>query len=133
LTYLSQLPVDILKIDRSFVTGQPGDAESAAVIRAIVRLAHELNLSVVAEGVETPAQADALIALGCDLVQGFHFARPLSSDALLALLQHQRAAVMDARGAGCGTREAATTATTATTAGVGADEHVRPGSPLGRT
>ena len=74
---LTRLPLDCLKIDRSFVadldTGGPG----AVIVRASVRLAHDLGMRVVAEGVETPAQLDHLRAMGCDTVQGYLLARPL--------------------------------------------------------
>lgn len=78
LNRLARLPVDILKIDRSFVTGLGRIDRDAAVIDAILALAHGLDLEVVAEGVETEAQRRALLARGCHLAQGFLFAQPLS-------------------------------------------------------
>ncbi|MBA2575634.1 MAG: EAL domain-containing protein [Euzebyaceae bacterium] len=76
LAYLKRFPIDALKIDRSFIGGLGGGAEETAIVAAIVQLAHALSLSVVAEGVETPAQLRALQALGCDFVQGFLLGRP---------------------------------------------------------
>jgi diguanylate cyclase (GGDEF)-like protein len=77
LGYLRRLPVDVLKIDRSFVADLDGDAESAAVCAAIIGLAHDLGRTVIAEGVETQAQHAWLRAHGCDGVQGFLFAHPM--------------------------------------------------------
>ncbi|HSJ97028.1 MAG TPA: EAL domain-containing protein, partial [Myxococcota bacterium] len=72
LSYLKQLPVDSIKVDSSFVRDVVADADDAAIIRAILAMAHALKLSVVAEGVETAAQLRALRDLGCDEYQGFH-------------------------------------------------------------
>jgi diguanylate cyclase (GGDEF)-like protein len=77
LTYLKLLPVDELKIDRSFVADMVADTSSHALVASAVDLAHNLNLTVVAEGVEDVPTADALTALGCDTAQGYHFARPV--------------------------------------------------------
>jgi len=76
LSYLRAFPVNELKIDRSFVSAMGGDADSLALVRTIVQLAGNLSLRVVAEGVETAAQYDALRAIGCDKVQGFYVSRP---------------------------------------------------------
>ncbi|MBD8524297.1 sensor domain-containing phosphodiesterase [Pseudomarimonas arenosa] len=78
LSYVHRFPLRSLKIDRSFVSelGQQGDAGSRAVIRSILTLAHSLGLEAVAEGVETELQAEALIAMGCGLGQGYLFAKP---------------------------------------------------------
>jgi diguanylate cyclase (GGDEF)-like protein len=87
LRHLRQLlPVDILKIDKSFVDGLAEDREDAAIVSAVVRLAEGLGLDCVAEGVETEDQAAALSAMGCAYGQGYHFARPLSSAALAEML-----------------------------------------------
>jgi diguanylate cyclase (GGDEF)-like protein len=82
LAYLRQLPVDILKMDGSFTTNQVhgGAARDRAFIRAIVELADSLDLVTVAEAVETADQANRLVALGCHLGQGYHFARPAPPD-----------------------------------------------------
>jgi diguanylate cyclase (GGDEF)-like protein len=76
LTYLKILPVDELKIDRSFVADMVADASSHALVASAVDLAHNLSLTVVAEGVEDDRTAAALSDLGCDTAQGYHFARP---------------------------------------------------------
>jgi diguanylate cyclase (GGDEF)-like protein/PAS domain S-box-containing protein len=78
LAYLKSLPVDELKIDRSFVREMASDAGSRAIVRAIIDLADVLGLRVVAEGVEDAATLAALAALGCDVAQGYHFARALA-------------------------------------------------------
>ncbi|GLY02867.1 bifunctional diguanylate cyclase/phosphodiesterase [Actinoplanes sp. NBRC 101535] len=77
LSYLKLLPVDELKIDRSFVADMVTDSSSHALVASAVDLAHNLGLAVVAEGVEDPATAAALAELGCDTAQGYHFARPV--------------------------------------------------------
>jgi EAL domain-containing protein (putative c-di-GMP-specific phosphodiesterase class I)/GGDEF domain-containing protein len=86
LSYLQQLPARTLKIDRSFVNGCETDARKAALISAMVTLAHDLNYKVVAEGVETQACLDRLAELGCDEVQGYFFARPMEASALIQWL-----------------------------------------------
>jgi diguanylate cyclase (GGDEF)-like protein/PAS domain S-box-containing protein len=78
LSYLRSFPIDVVKIDRSFVDGIANGREEAAVFRAIVRLAHGFRLKTVAEGAETEGQARKLKAAGCDQAQGFYFAKPLS-------------------------------------------------------
>lgn len=77
LGYLKQFPVDVLKIDRSFIAELPGEPDDGAIIRAIVSMAHNLEISVVAEGVETREQFAYLRECGCDFVQGFLFGRPM--------------------------------------------------------
>ncbi|WP_288478931.1 EAL domain-containing protein [uncultured Pseudomonas sp.] len=89
LNYLKQFPIDILKIDRSFVDGLPHGEQDAQIARAIIAMAHSLNLSVIAEGVEEPAQLEFLRLHGCDEVQGFLFDRPLPPDLLRERLEHQ--------------------------------------------
>lgn len=86
LAYVARLPINALKIDRSFVSAINGGQGALAIAASIVALAHALNLHVVAEGVETAAQAQALIGLGCDEAQGFLFSRPVPADQLAALL-----------------------------------------------
>jgi len=83
LAYLRQLRVQQLKIDRSFVRDLDTSADARAVVDAVIRLAHSLGLRVVAEGVETAEQRVALFELGCDELQGFYFARPMTADALV--------------------------------------------------
>jgi EAL domain-containing protein (putative c-di-GMP-specific phosphodiesterase class I) len=84
LGYLYRLPVDELKIDKSFIETMLIDTRSMAVVRAIVGLAEGLDLSVVAEGVETKEQAEALRKLGCAFGQGYRFARPLTADQVMS-------------------------------------------------
>ena len=79
LASLKQYPLDTLKIDRSFVKGIPGDADDIAITEAIIAIAHKLHLQVVAEGVESQEQHDFLRAAGCDIVQGYLHAQPLSA------------------------------------------------------
>jgi len=86
LSYLKRFPVDVLKIDRSFVDGLGDDAEDEAIVTAVVRLAQALELGVVAEGVETAVQLAHLRRLGCNSVQGYYFGRPKSADDTLAML-----------------------------------------------
>ncbi len=86
LAYLSGLPIDGLKVDRSFVSDLGSDARSTAITTAIVRMAQALAVEVIAEGVETECQASALRELQCELAQGFYFHRPLDGESLSRLL-----------------------------------------------
>jgi diguanylate cyclase (GGDEF)-like protein len=97
LARLLNLPVDVIKIDRAFLSPIPGDAQAAAIITAILRLAEACECDVVAEGVETDAQLDFLIDLGCSLAQGYHLGRPVPA----AVLTPRLAAALadDRRGA----------------------------------
>jgi diguanylate cyclase (GGDEF)-like protein len=89
LSYLRRLPARQLKIDRSFVHDLETSRDAQAIVEAVVRLAHALGLKVVAEGVETPGQAEILTQLQCDELQGYLFARPMPEHALLVwLVQH---------------------------------------------
>jgi EAL domain-containing protein (putative c-di-GMP-specific phosphodiesterase class I) len=87
LLYLRRFPVDILKVDRSFVAGLVESPEDGAIVSGVVGLAHALGLTAVAEGVESPAQEARLIELGCDLAQGYLWSRPLSAEAAGAWLE----------------------------------------------
>lgn len=86
LTHLKRFPVDLVKIDRSFVHDMQHDPSNAAIVRAVVNLARSLGMETVAEGVETRAQADELHALGCDYGQGFLYARAVSERQVPGLL-----------------------------------------------
>jgi len=86
MAYLRQLPVDELKIDRSFVMGMTETRQDAVLVRTAIDLGHNLGLTVVAEGVEDAEQASRLRELRCDQAQGFHFARPMPSEDVTALL-----------------------------------------------
>ena len=86
LAYLRRYPVDKIKIDRSFLVNLGTDEEAGAVVGAIVKLAKALNLKVIAEGVETDVQREGLRRAGCRHIQGFLFSRPISADAVGALL-----------------------------------------------
>ena len=77
LSYLKRLPVDEIKIDKSFVLDMPANNDDAAIARSIIDLGHNLNLSVVAEGVEDDATWHQLLAMGCDQAQGYYLSRPL--------------------------------------------------------
>jgi diguanylate cyclase len=90
MSYLRRFPIDKLKIDRVFINEIASRPEDASIVRAIVSLAHSLNLKVVAEGVETPAQLDFLKTAGCDEYQGFHYSRPLPADQFQRLIRDAR-------------------------------------------
>ncbi|HIJ63560.1 MAG TPA: EAL domain-containing protein, partial [Rhodospirillaceae bacterium] len=81
LSYLRRLPVDIVKIDRSFVSEVGTNADDAALVRAIISMAHNLRLDVVAEGVESLQQLEFLQSADCDMVQGYHFHKPMTGEA----------------------------------------------------
>jgi len=91
LSYLKHLPVDVIKIDRSFVLNMGIDASDAVIVRSTIELGRSLGLTVVAEGVETAATWAQLKALGCELAQGFHLSRPVPADQIAPLLSHPRA------------------------------------------
>ena len=87
LSYLKRLPVDKLKIDRSFVLDMHQSGESLAMVKAIIAMAHSLRLEVIAEGVEHAAQLEALRDAGCDHIQGYIFSRPLRAAECAAYLR----------------------------------------------
>ncbi|WP_228275260.1 putative bifunctional diguanylate cyclase/phosphodiesterase [Stakelama tenebrarum] len=91
LEYLQRLPIDLLKIDRSFVSGMLADRDKLAIVRAILSLSQALGMQTVAEGIETNELAQTLAALGCDYGQGFLYARPLSEVDAYALLRKRNA------------------------------------------
>ncbi len=86
LTYLKRFPVSTLKVDKEFVAGLGRDPKDAAIVQGVLRLGHSLGMKVVAEGVETPEQLEALWALGCDMGQGYYICRPLPHQELQAVL-----------------------------------------------
>ncbi|TAN52141.1 MAG: EAL domain-containing protein [Rhodospirillales bacterium] len=92
LSYLKRLPIDVLKIDRGFISDLGSNSEDKAIVDAIVQLGHSLNLTTVAEGVESELEADLLRRLGCDMAQGYLFSKPLSHDKLAQWLRmsHER-------------------------------------------
>ncbi len=81
-SYLSQLPIDVIKIDRSFVTDTPTDERARLVMQGIVSIAKALNMEVVAEGIETEQQQQFVAEIGCDIGQGFGFARPADAKSI---------------------------------------------------
>jgi len=86
LSYLKRFPIDILKIDKSFTFDVTSDEGAASIARAIIAMARSLNMTTVAEGVETIEQLELLSALGCDVMQGYYISRPLPVDQFTALL-----------------------------------------------
>ena len=99
LSYLKRLPVDKLKLDRAFVSALPDDRADAAIVGAVLAMAKGLSLTVVAEGVETPAQRDFLHQQGCPEVQGFLFSRPVSAGEIEARLRQEGTGVYSSDGA----------------------------------
>ena len=90
LAYLKDLPLDTIKIDRAFIKDLPGDVHAAAIVRAIIAMAHSLGCGVIAEGVETEAQRDWLADNDCDEIQGYLLARPMPHDAVADWLRARR-------------------------------------------
>ena len=86
LAYFADLPIRELKVDRAFVTGMADDPARTAIVRSVIDLGHNLDMRVVAEGIETAQDLDAVRALHCDVAQGYHLARPMDFDALVELI-----------------------------------------------
>jgi EAL domain-containing protein (putative c-di-GMP-specific phosphodiesterase class I) len=84
LSYLRDLPVDELKIDRTFIDRLTTDPRTEAIVHSTIELAHALDIKVVAEGVEHEEALEALVRLDCDYAQGYHFSRPLPAEAFVA-------------------------------------------------
>lgn len=95
MAYLKRFPIDQVKIDRTFVRDIPGNGDDEAITSAIIAMAHNLGLSVVAEGVETAAQLDFLRGAGCDIMQGYYFAEPRPADQVTAFLTSRMALVQN--------------------------------------
>jgi diguanylate cyclase len=95
MAYLKRFPIDQVKIDRTFVRDIPGNGDDEAITSAIIAMAHNLGLSVVAEGVETAAQLDFLRSAGCDIMQGYYFAEPRPADQVTAFLTSRMAPVQN--------------------------------------
>ncbi len=93
LAHLKELPLDVLKIDKSFIMGMASDPTDALIVRSTIDLAHNLGCSVVAEGVEDARTLELLASLHCDAVQGFHFCRPLDPTAMSEWLAARRGRV----------------------------------------
>ena len=93
LSYLTKFPVSRIKIDRSFITGVTDDAENAAIVRSLIAMAHNLRLGIIAEGVETEAQARFLREEHCEEAQGYLYAMPLSAPDFEAFLRERRLAL----------------------------------------
>lgn len=87
LSYLRRFPVDVLKIDRSFVEGLGGDPQSTALVAAVINLAHTLELTAIAEGVETAEQHAKLRSFGCDAAQGYYLGAPQDAEETGKLLK----------------------------------------------
>ena len=92
LNYLKRFPIDTLKLDRSFVKDVTTDPSDAAIVTAVIEMAHSLSISVVAEGVEREEQLDFLRRQGCDTIQGFLFSKPLPAPDLEVFVTERRAA-----------------------------------------
>jgi EAL domain-containing protein (putative c-di-GMP-specific phosphodiesterase class I) len=86
LNYLHQFPIDTLKIDRSFVDQMDANREHSGIVQAIVNMAHALNMNAIAEGIEQRSQIQQLQALGCEMGQGYFFAKPLPESEVRSLL-----------------------------------------------
>ena len=92
LAHLRRMPIDRLKIDGSFISGIPADADDAAIVETLIVMTHKLGLRVIAEGVETAAQRLELLRQGCDEMQGYLLARPVPADELPGLVARLRGA-----------------------------------------
>ena len=90
LSHLRTLPVDFVKIDRSLVSGIDSDRRAQIIVTAVIGLALNFGLGVIAEGIETDAEAETLLGLGCTRAQGHHLGRPMTAAAVLELLREQQ-------------------------------------------
>ena len=87
LAYLKTFPLDRLKIDRAFVMGLPDDISDCAIAHAVIALGRNLNMEILAEGVESQAQNDFLAEAGCHVIQGYFYSKPIPAHALLAQIE----------------------------------------------
>jgi EAL domain-containing protein (putative c-di-GMP-specific phosphodiesterase class I) len=85
--YLKRMPINALKIDQSFIEGIPGDADSRAIVHAMVAVAKHFKLKIVAEGIESLEQVQYMREIGCDFAQGFFYSRSLTADSILEYLE----------------------------------------------
>jgi EAL domain-containing protein (putative c-di-GMP-specific phosphodiesterase class I) len=90
LGYLKQLPIDTLKIDRSFVMDAATDKDDQEIIKTIIAMARNLSLNTVAEGVETKEQQEFLTRQGCQMMQGYYFGRPMPAEQFEQILSHEQ-------------------------------------------
>lgn len=95
LSYLHQYPINLLKIDQSFIRNMCEDDMSRRLVRSILILSEEMGMTTIAEGVETAEQAALLREMNCDIVQGYHYARPMSEEAIVALLSERAISAED--------------------------------------
>ena len=86
LSYLKQFPIDTLKIDKSFIHDMVEDSNDAAIVQAIIKLGHSLNLKVLAEGVEMERQKNAIVEYGCDFAQGYFYLAPSTEETVTKFL-----------------------------------------------
>jgi EAL domain-containing protein (putative c-di-GMP-specific phosphodiesterase class I) len=89
LAYLKRFPVDVVKIDQSFVRDVPHDLDDVAIVKSIIALAHSLRLEVVAEGVENESQLAFLRGNSCDLMQGYYFGKPMAAEQFMHFFMEQ--------------------------------------------
>ncbi len=87
LSYLSRYPIDLLKIDKSFIQGAPSNAQKKPLVEAIIRMGQSMGLTIIAEGIETEEEFSYLVALGCESAQGYYFSKPLSVQDYEAVLK----------------------------------------------
>lgn len=88
LSYLKELPIDVLKLDRSFIVEIENDKRSRAIISSMIKLARLLGIITVAEGVESPMQAELLTDMGCDMIQGYYYSKPVPADVFESLIEN---------------------------------------------
>lgn len=97
MSYLKRFPINMLKIDKSFISGLPDGSEDMAIVQAVIAMSHNLNIKVIAEGVEHKSQVDLLRDYACDFIQGFYYAKPMPFDELLKLENSSKISVKQLR------------------------------------